>query len=67
MTRQKIADRIPELKSYDWALPQSYWNEVHSKTGLNPAGEVVWRYDGSLFGYPYAITLLGWIILKLMS
>ena len=65
MSRQKIADRIPGLVTYDWALPQSYWNEVHRQTGLNPAGEIVWRYDNSTFGYPYSITLLGWIILQL--
>jgi len=65
MERQKIADKIPELKSYDWSLPQSYWVEVYDKTGFNPAGEIVWRYDNSMFGYPYSITLLGWIILQL--
>jgi len=63
MTRQKIADSIPELKNYDWAVPQEWWNEVYNRTGLNPAGEIVWRYDDSLFGYPYSITLLGWMIL----
>ena len=65
MSRQKIADRIPELVNYDWSLPQSYWVKVYDKTGLNAGGEIVWRYDNSLFGYPYAITLLGWIILQL--
>ncbi|NQS88502.1 hypothetical protein HQ584_01750 [Patescibacteria group bacterium] len=67
MTRQKKADSIPQLQNYDWAIPQSYWNEVYEKTGLNPAGEIVWRYDNSLFGMPFSISLMGWIILRIMS
>ena len=49
---------------YDWAMPQEWFNDVLETTNLNPAGHVVWLYDkrAGIFGRPYAIDMLGWII-----
>lgn len=55
--------------SYDWAVPQSWWDETHKCTGLNPAGHIVWRYaqNDGMWGRPYAIDMLGWIIIRLVT
>lgn len=48
----------------DYALPQTWVDDVYEKTGVYPAGLVVWSYektpDGpSYFGYPVALNKQG--------
>jgi len=44
------------LQVYDTAIPQDWANAVADATGIYPPGHVVWCYDGSLSGYPVALT-----------
>jgi hypothetical protein len=52
--------------AFDFAVPQPWAEDVFNRSGLWPNG-VVWLYDGHapFFGRPYAITMLGWITMKL--
>ena len=58
---QTVDERCKELglQVYDTAVPQEWADDVCAKTGIYPAGEVVWCYDGSLLGYPVALTPKG--------
>ena len=64
----KCGKALPD-ETYDLALPQPWVNNMLKDTGINTPGEVVWLYDeqASTFGRPYAITLLGWIALRLFN
>ena len=66
MTYGEIAQALFDkgiLASFDWALPQDFFTDVFNVTGLNPAGQIVWSYKNSIFGFPFPITLKGWQIL----
>jgi len=64
----KIAARGLEGTTFDTALPQDWWNLADQRTGMNPAGHVVWSYPpGSLFGYPRAIDEVGDQILGMLA
>jgi len=66
MTFQEIADmRLGKAAVFDWAIPQEIFKQMLQKTHLNPNGHVVWLYDekARIFGRPFGITLLGWVIL----
>ncbi len=52
-------------KTYDITIPQPWANEVRDQTGIYPPGHIVWVYDGNIFGRPYAVDLLGWMILNM--
>ena len=69
-TFQQIADeRLPAGAVYDWAIPQSIYNQMANISGCNPAGHIVWLYDEQAknFGRPFSITQLGWIILQMYN
>lgn len=55
--------------SFDWGLPQEWWQEMLDITEQNPAGHIVWLYDeqASVFGRPYPITLLGWQLMRIFE
>ena len=57
-------EQAGKLKTYDWAMPQDWFDEVLIVTKINPSGHIVWCYDNSLCGFPYAIDMLGYIILN---
>lgn len=68
MTFGQIADELEEkgiLKVYDWATPQPWFDTMLANTGQNPSGHIVWSYDKSWFGRPFAITMFGWQLLKI--
>lgn len=48
-------------KTYDWALPQMWVNDVIEMTGENPVGHFVWGYGN---GEPVPITREGVVILR---
>ena len=65
------AAKLLGLKVYDTALPQQWLDDVCVKLAFTPSGRfskpklniydtivsgVVWCYDNSLFGFPYALT-----------
>ena len=67
-SNQQKADKALGDATYDWALPQSWWDYAHALTLNNPAGEIVWLYKkGSCFGQPYALSLLGHIMLQIIA
>lgn len=68
-TFQQLADeRLPKDSVYDWAMPQEWFNQASEVSGANPSGHVVWLYPPrSICGHPCGLTLLGWIIIKLMN
>jgi len=60
---------IEQLKqekiTFDWALPQTFYDAVTSITGLNPSQHIVWAYPKGLFGgTPCAVTEEGRKMLK---
>jgi hypothetical protein len=65
--QEKIISLGMENSSYDWGLPQEWYNEVLYTTGQNPAGHIVWLYDSSsgIFGRPYSITLKGYQLMRI--
>ena len=72
MTFQEIAEKsLGKDAVYDWAMPQEWFNSVLDTTGINPSGHIVWLYEGNgiktVFGLPFGITLLGWIILTIVG
>jgi len=54
--------------SYDFALPQPWWNDFFDKVGRPPWG-IVWAYDkkSSIFGEPYALNMYAWIMLGIYN
>jgi hypothetical protein len=54
------------LKSYDTALPLSWYVDVHKKTGYWPQNYgVVWCYDTpSVWGVPYPLTEMARVIVE---
>jgi hypothetical protein len=58
----------PLLKdtTFDYAIPQSWANEVYAWTGLYPRG-IVWLYDrrAPFGGRPFPVTLYGWQVMVL--
>uniref|UniRef100_A0A6M3L133 Uncharacterized protein n=1 Tax=viral metagenome TaxID=1070528 RepID=A0A6M3L133_9ZZZZ len=67
LDRAKELKKAGVLKVYDFALPQSWFEEVMATTGCKPLGHIVWCYDGSMFGYPYAMDMYGWWVLRLYT
>ena len=66
MTFGKLAEKILGDKTYDFAIPQSIFNEYLEVSNQNPSGHIVWLYDEqSRCGRPYSLTMTGWIILRL--
>jgi hypothetical protein len=69
-TFQSIADRVlgPDA-TYDWAMPQEWFNQASEISGHNPSGHVVWLYDrqSRIFGRPFGLTDLGKQIVEDMS
>jgi len=61
MAEQTMAEAAAALglEVFDTAIPQPWADAVRDATGIYPAGHVVWCYDGSLLGYPVALTLDG--------
>lgn len=57
------------LRSYDSALPQAWWDVAMKRTGVNPAGHVVWSYDEphTIGGAPRAIDDTGDMILGILA
>jgi hypothetical protein len=55
-------------ETFDYAYPVDWAVDVIQKTGMNVHG-IVWLYDeqASIFGRPYAVTLYGWIVLRLYN
>ena len=50
---------------YDTALPQTWVDQIKSRTGIYVIGHFVWCYDvGSVFGWPAPVTHTGAGILK---
>lgn len=57
MTGLEAAEKLG-LRSYDFALPQEWWDAFYRKTGQSPSGLFVWCYDKlTVFGGPVALTL----------
>jgi len=56
--------------SFDWAIPQYWWDECHER-GLRMNGQVVWLYsdllNSSNFGTPFPVTLYGLKSLSALS
>lgn len=52
---------VPEalgLRSFDWALPQLWVDDVHERTGVWPQTlGFVWSYDQALWGAPVPLTV----------
>lgn len=56
--------RIAQLKTFDYALPQEWFDNALRVTGINPAGHIVWCYDDAkMFGAPMPIDEIGDTIL----
>lgn len=55
------------MKSFDTSLPQSFFDYVEKKLGVNPYGHVVWCYDApnEIWGAPVGITREGALICKI--
>ena len=66
-TFQQKADKALGATTYDFSMPQEWFNRASDISNNNPSGHVVWAYDSisPLFGRPYPTTLLGWIIVRL--
>jgi hypothetical protein len=58
-----------EIHTYDYAVPQPWFDDVIDRTGVNPCGCFVWLYDGKYktFGRPYPINVRGWVICKMLN
>jgi hypothetical protein len=56
--------------SYDWAIPQSWWDECYER-GFRMNGQVVWlyseEYKSAVFGRPFPVTLYGMIALGALA
>jgi len=55
------------LKSYDYALPQTFAEEFQRTTGEWPAGMFVWCYDNEAFGCPVPVCREGEILLRVFK
>ena len=70
MTFGEIANNLEKagiLKSYDFGMPMDWVYRVIDKTGHNPSGHIVWSYDKGYMGAPFAITLFGWQLLRIIG
>ena len=47
------------IKSFDYSLPQDWFDAVLKLTGESPSGHIVWSYDWSIMGHPQAIDATG--------
>ena len=65
MIFEKIAKKALGDSTFDWAIPQSIYDENYEVSGHNPNGHIVWSYENNHWGEPYSLTMLGWIILRL--
>ena len=46
--------------TWDYALPQSWFDDFMDRTGINPASYFVWLYrEGSAIGEPFPISPVG--------
>lgn len=51
-------DELPG--TFDWSLPQPWFDMVLDELDTNPAAQVVWYYpEGSSASYPLAVTVEG--------
>jgi len=58
--REEREDRLNKKGVFDYAMPQSWFNDVIEATGANPAGHIVWFYpEDSGMGRPEPITEMG--------
>ena len=69
--KDRIAE-LEELGSFDYAMPQDWFEKCYSATGENPSGHIVWFYPNKslcylLMGVPVAVTSWGDIILGRMA
>lgn len=66
--RDKFKHLEEKGATFDYAYPVEWARVVEEKTGLWPHG-IVWLYDevSPYFGRPYAVTLYGWIVLKMFE
>ncbi len=56
------------VESFDWAMPQDWFELAVGVSGDNPSGHVVWSYDGgSMFGQPVGIDPNGDRIVRMMD
>lgn len=69
MTPQRLEDQRLKGKTFDWAMPQSWFDYALDLTRINPLGHIVWLYDKQVgcYGRPCALDQLGWIILNLIK
>lgn len=69
MTPQSLEDQRLKGKTFDWAMPQDWFDYALRLTSLSPLGHIVWLYDkqAGYCGRPYALDQLGWIILRLLN
>ena len=69
MTFQELADSRLKDKTYDWAIPQLWFNFALKVSNNNPSGHVVWLYDeqARIGGRPFGLTLLGWMIIRMVD
>lgn len=54
---EACARLIPDGISFDFALPQDWYDDFSATVGIFPSGLFVWIYDrpGGLFGRPYPL------------
>jgi hypothetical protein len=68
--RKTMGEKTKEIGleefTFDFAIPQSFWQEFYDIMGFEPFG-IVWLYDkySRLFGRPFPVTLESYINLKL--
>lgn len=55
------------VRSFDTALPQGWFDEALSLTAINPSMHVVWSYDYDLFGAPQPVDAIGDLIVTLVE
>ena len=65
-TMRDAVESLNLKATFDYAVPQQWWDDVYKKTGMGVSG-VVWLYDDEapIFGRPYSVTLYGWMVLRM--
>ena len=61
---------MPDLyeypENYDVAMPQEWFDRALQVSGINPAGHIVWSYDGTMLGLAYSVDTIGDSIIEAM-
>lgn len=61
------------LKSYDIAMPQAWFDDamlvakMYDSDVSSLQGDIVWCYDGNMFGYPVGLTHIGRLVVGTMA